>query len=496
MTEKIIIVGAGMAGLWSAMALAGDSREILVLDRDPPPPEGGADAAFEHWNRRGVGHLRHSHAFLARLRTLVRDEHPKLHEALLAAGCRELGFEGTLSAKHKETYVPAPIDQDLAILTSRRTTLELEMRRYAEGLPGVAIRPQTFVKDLLIETGSPPRVTGVRLEDGTELSADIVVDAAGRSSPAHEQLVAAGATIPETSEPCGVIYFTRHYRLRPGASEPARGKAGTTGDLGYLKFGVFPGDNGCFSVTLCAPEVEMEMRKAIVDPETFDAICRQLPGVAPWIAADRAEPVSRVFGMGQLESRWRDYAPGGRAAVLGLFPVGDGVVRTNPLYGRGCSFAAVSAHLLRDALAAEPNPALRLSLYRAGLERELRPYYEVMRKADRSAVRRARAALLPPARPSLRGRVVKSFLEDGVAIAMREDVELLRGFLKGFHMLEHPEAWLKRPENLIKIARVWARGKQRNAGLYPVKGGPDREPMLEAVGISPTADKARVSAAA
>lgn len=496
MSERIIIIGAGMAGLWSAMALARQDREILLLDRDPPPPEGGADEAFDSWNRRGVGHLRHSHAFLARLRTLIRDEHPQLHEALLACGCRELGFEGSLTAQHKERYVEQPIDKDLAILTSRRTTLELEMRRYTLGLPGVTLRPQTFVQSLVIEAGAPPRVTGVRLEDGTELSADIVVDASGRMSQSPEQLAAAGATIPENSEACGVIYFTRHYRLLPGQSEPPRGHAGTTGDLGYLKFGVFPADNGCFSVTLCAPEVEMEMRKAIVDPEVFDAMCRKLPGVEPWIDPARAVATSKVFGMGQLESRWRDYAPNGQAAVLGFFPVGDGVVRTNPLYGRGCSFAAVSAHLLRDALAAEPNPALRLTLYRNGLERELRPYYEVMRKADRAAIRRARAALLPAKPAGLRGRLTKSFLEDGVAVAIREDVDLLRDFMRGFHMLEHPEAWLKRPANLAKIVRVWARGKTRNADLYPVKGGPDREPMLEALGISPTADPERERAAA
>jgi hypothetical protein len=152
--------------------------------------------------------------------------------------------------------------------------------------------------------------------------------------------------------------------------------------------------------------------------------------------------------------------------------------------------------VLRDALAAEPNPALRLTLYRNALERELRPYYEVMRKADRSAIRRARAALLPPTPPSLRSRVVKSFLEDGVAIAMREDVELLRAFLRGFHMLEDPRAWLRSPRNLVKIARVWARGKTANAPLYPVKGGPERTPMLEAVGISAAADAERMRATA
>jgi len=496
MVERVLVIGAGMAGLWTAMALAGPGREVTVLDRDPPPPPGGPDTAFEDWQRRGVGHLRHSHAFLARLRTLARDRHPALLEALLAEGVRELGFEGSLTAQHKKKYVPAPIDRDLAILTSRRTTLELVMRRYAEGLPGVTMRPQTFVKALKTSPGAPPTVTGVVLEDGTELSADLVVDAQGKGSQAYEQLAEAGATIPESSEPCGVIYFTRHYRLKPGQEEPPRGAGSTTGDLGFLKFGVFPGDNGCFSITLCVPEVEEEMRKAIVDPEVFDGMCRELPGLLPWIDPERTEPTSRVFGMGQLESRWREMAADGKPAVLGFFPVGDCVVRTNPLYGRGCSFAAVSAHLLKDALDATPDPAQRLLHYRAGIERELRPYYDVMRKADQSAIRRARAALLPPKKPTLKGKLAKSFLEDGVAIAIREDVELLRAFLRGFHMLEHPQAWLKRPANLAKIVRVWARGKAANADLYPAQGAPGRTEMLQAVGVSPDADIQRVRAQA
>ena len=217
--------------------------------------------------------------------------------------------------------------------------------------------------------------------------------------------------------------------------------------------------------------------------------------VAPWIEPERTDPTSRVFGMGQLESRWRDYAPDGRPAVLRLFPVGDSVVRTNPLYGRGCSFAAVSAHQLRDALAASTDPAQRMIAYRTALERELRPYDKVMRQADRSAIRRARAALMPESKPSVRAKMASSFLNDGVVIAMREDVELLRAFLRGFHMLESPDAWLKRPANLARIARVWARGKTRNADLYPPKAGPDRDEMFAAVGVSATADVDRIRAA-
>src|SRR5580765_7990496 len=234
MSERVLVIGAGMAGLWTALALAPSGRQITVLERDPPPPEGGPDEAFADWARRGVGHLRHSHAFLARLRTIIRDDHPELLADLMAAGCRDLPFEGGLTDQHKVNYQPLPSDADLAVLTSRRTTLELVIRRYVARQANVEVRSSVFVRELAVEPGPVPRVTGVVIDgaDGPEtLSADIVVDAAGRTSPAVEQLVAAGAAIPEETEDCGILYFTRHYRLNPGVSEPPRTRDPLTGDL-------------------------------------------------------------------------------------------------------------------------------------------------------------------------------------------------------------------------------------------------------------------------
>ena len=93
MSETVVVIGAGIAGLCTALALAPTGRTVTLLERDPPPPSGDADEAFLEWSRRGVGHLRHSHAFLARLRSIVRDEHPQLLSDLLDAGCRELTFD-------------------------------------------------------------------------------------------------------------------------------------------------------------------------------------------------------------------------------------------------------------------------------------------------------------------------------------------------------------------------------------------------------------------
>ncbi|KRB44625.1 MAG: FAD-dependent oxidoreductase [Pseudomonadota bacterium] len=498
MHERVLVIGAGIAGLCTALALAPTGRDIVILERDPSPPRGDADEAFKDWNRRGVGHLRHSHAFLARLRTIIKTEHPELHAELLRAGCREIGFDRMLTDIHRADYRPQAEDRDFVVLTSRRTTLELVIRRYVEHHPNVRIASETFVRKLLTQaTPEGLRVVGVSVADANgprDVIGDIVIDAGGRTSSGIEQLMEEGAVIPEESETAGILYFTRHFRLQPGASEPPRSKLAATGDLGFLKFGVFPGDNGCFSITICVPEIELELRKAMVDPEVFNAVCARIPGLVPWIDPAIAEGVSRIYGMGELNSRWRDLAPEGAPSVLGYFAVGDNLIRTNPLYGRGCSFAAVSAYLLRDVLVSTEDAGERLIEFQARVNAELHPYYLNMRDQDRSAIRRARQNLTPGYRPNIKSRVIKSFLEDGVNIAVRSDANLLREALRGFHMLEHPSAWLKRPDNLAKILRYWLRGKARNAEAYPPKLGPGRIELMRSVGLSPEADMIRAAA--
>jgi 2-polyprenyl-6-methoxyphenol hydroxylase-like FAD-dependent oxidoreductase len=499
--EKVLVIGAGMAGLCTALMLSASGREIVILEKDAPPPDESADQAFFDWNRRGVGQLRHSHAFLARLRTIIKHRHPALLDELLAAGCREIGFADMLPDALRDDYVAEEGDDEMVVLTSRRTTLEWVMRRYVERLEKVFILSGVTVRELAIAT-SPDgqlRITGARGDQDEQVSewlADIVVDAAGRTSQAAEQLREAGAAITEQAEDCGILYYTRHYRLLPEVGEPPRGNRSGTGDLGFIKYGLFPGDNGCFSVTLAVPEIEMEMRQNVVRPEVFDRICALLPGLAPWTDPARAEPISKVFGMGDLRSRWRGFVSEGQRAILGFFAVGDSLVRTNPLYGRGCSFAAVEAEILGQVLDQSTDPAARARLYDAQVREALTVYFENMRDQDRAAIRRARNALDPAYAPPLRAKVMKSFLDDGVRIAIRSEIDLLRAALRDFHMLEPPGRWLRKPANAAKVIKWWARGKRRNADLYPPPLGPDRTEMMAELGIDAAADVARLQAAA
>ncbi|HLI65616.1 MAG TPA: FAD-binding protein [Caulobacteraceae bacterium] len=489
MAERVLVLGAGMAGLFAALALAPGTRDILILDRDPPPPGDAPDAVFEDWRRRGVGQFRHSHGFLARLRSVIARRHPALLAALVAAGCEEIAFDRMMPAALRARYEPAPGDDEVVILTSRRSTFELVLRRYVEALPRVTLCANAFVRDLVIEdAGGTLRVAGARGErDGEPVTwrADIVVDAQGRLSDCAAQLAGAGAPVREAAEPCGILYFTRHFRqIGP---EPPPSRATATGDLAYLKYGRFPGDNAHFSVTLAVPEIETALRQAVVDPAVFDRICTLLPGLAGWVAPDVAEPASRVYGMGDLESRWRRFTSPDRRAAHGFFALGDSLVRSNPLYGRGCTFAAVQSDILAGVLDDAHDPAVRARLYETRVETALRAYYDDMRAQDRGAIRRAEQALDPGARPTLQTRLLQSFVDDGVRIAVRGDLGLLRAAIREFNMLDPPGVWARQPATLVKAAGRWARGRRANAGLYPPPPGPGRLEMLTALGLSPAA---------
>src|SRR5690606_22310078 len=79
--------------------------------------------------------------------------------------------------------------------------------------PGITLRLGEGVAGLEVWTGSPiPVVTGVRLEDGCVLHADLVVATTGRRGDVPAWLEPHGIEIPETTSDSGVVYFSRFYR--------------------------------------------------------------------------------------------------------------------------------------------------------------------------------------------------------------------------------------------------------------------------------------------
>ena len=103
-----------------------------------------------------------------------------------------------------------------------RPFLEQAVRRRVAGLPNVAVRDGAKVVGLTVDP-SGSRVTGVRLQDGGEVAAELVVDATGRCRA--QPRLAAGARLPAAAH----IRGPGRHPLRLPRLPPDRRRPNATG---------------------------------------------------------------------------------------------------------------------------------------------------------------------------------------------------------------------------------------------------------------------------
>jgi 2-polyprenyl-6-methoxyphenol hydroxylase-like FAD-dependent oxidoreductase len=317
-------------------------------------------------------------------------------------------------------------------------------------------------------------VTGVRTSTGEEIPADVVVAANGRRSEFPRWVREAGlGDIEEVTEDTGIVYWSRFYKLRDGASEPKQeGPIG--GDLGYMKFAVFPGDNGTFSVTL-ATNNDDEVFRQLGKEELFDAVVERLVPTAPWVDPAVSEPITPVHPMAKLLNRVRTVVVDGVPLAPGLLAVGDASVCTNPLYGRGCSLGFVHADLLRDALRAHPDDVVAQAMaLHEGTERELMPWYRASVQAD------ARNRRIAHGEASTEDEFFGTILKE-VGPAMRTDPVLFRAFMRMFNLLEEPDSLVTNPDLIGRVMEAYQTRDEREPEA-PL--GPAREELLAALGLA------------
>ncbi len=227
------------------------------------------------------------------------------------------------------------------------------MRRAVEREPGVTIRSGSGVDDLVFDRGDRTMVRGIHLEDGDVLSADMVVDASGRRSATPRILARHGLReLPEVAQDSGLLYISRHYRLRTGADYPCR-DIPVMANLGWATAMAFPGDRGTFGLLAIVAGVD-PLRRELTTEEGFSRFHAAIPLTAPWL--DAGEAISDIGTMARVENRYRRLVDDGGPIVTGIVLLGDAAMHTNPTAGRGVSLAFAHAQHLVSTVDSTDSP--------------------------------------------------------------------------------------------------------------------------------------------
>lgn len=452
--QDIAVVGGGMAGLLAALFLSRDGHRVTVYERDDTDVPATADEAFERWDRRGATHARQSHAILARLRSILSERAPDVLDALLQEGATELSIERILPPDITDRD-PRPGDEDLAILCCRRLTIEWVLRRAVLTEPNLVWRGGVGVSGLLADGTD---VRGLRLDDGSTVTADLVVLGGGRNAPVMSWIAELGGEVQptETERDAGIVYLSRFYRLRDGEELPLLTKDGAGGDLGYLAFAGFYGDNRTFSITFGVPTNDRELLAALRGDDAWEAVIRTLTPLRPWTAEGLAEPITRVESMARLRNRIRRFVVDGAPVVTGAVVIGDASLATNPWYGKGCSLAGIAAEELSRALGTHgrDRAALAIAMDEA-TTRELQPHYELSCRQDADRIK-LHTARLEGTEPDPAAVATRDFVLNGLIPATRIDPEVFRAFFRSFNMLDDPNALFANPAVLTAAGAAHA----------------------------------------
>jgi 2-polyprenyl-6-methoxyphenol hydroxylase-like FAD-dependent oxidoreductase len=466
---RIVVVGAGVVALGTAMLLAADGHQVIVLERDPEGPPSDPADAWEGWQRPGLNQFRMAHAFLGGFRAVVESELPRAAKALQDAGGLRLNFiRDVLPAEVTGGWQDG--DERYEWLTGRRVLVEAVLAAAAQSTPGVEVRRGTAVAGMTSGASAldgVPHVTGIRTKAGESVAADLVVDMSGRRSALPAWLQDIGARRPaEELEDLGFLYYGRHFRSADGSVPPFIGPAqihwGTVATL------TLPADNGTWAVAVVTGSKDTALR-SLREADRWEAVVRGLPLVAHWLDGTSIDDGVQV--MARLEDRYRGLVVDGRPVATGVVAVADAWACSNPANGRGASIGMLHALTLRDQLRSVglDDPAAFAEEFHAATAETVEPWYRATLTSDRHWLGEIEAGLGGAAYDS---QDPAYELEKALAAASPRDPECLRAALEIGFVLRTPGEVFARPglrDKTLRLGSGW-----RDEQPF----GPTREQLL------------------
>lgn len=338
--EHAVVLGASMAGLAAAAALAERFDRVTIVERDtlPHPDE----------YRNGVPQGRHVHIMLPAGLVGLTALLPGVVDDFRA---RDACLMDTSEVRfHIAGGSLLLADADLEFVGATRPLLESVVRDRVRALPGVGILEGHDVPGLLTSPDRA-RVSGVRLgsrDSNTEetLTGDLVVDATGRNSRSPRWVADLGYPSPDEERlQVGVHYTTRLFGRAPGDLDGSRNVVVTIPPDGRRGGVLLAVEGDRWIVTL----VGLLGERPPSDLDGFSEYARSL-----WVC-DLHEVVAAAEPLGEASTGGFPSYVRRRYDRLRRFPdryvvTGDAVCSLNPVYAQGMSVAIVEARALGQVL--------------------------------------------------------------------------------------------------------------------------------------------------
>lgn len=351
--SKAIVLGGGIAGLLTARVLAAHYAQVLVLDRDAEP---GLEI-----RRGGVPQTFHLHQMLPRGEQVLERLLPGFLDDVLRLGAFPLA-EAALTWTNRYGTMTMPSPEKGAFYS--RGLVEQAIRERVGSIDHVRFGYEHRVVELCAAADGT-RIIGVRCQSGGEpvtLSADLVVDASGRSSKLPQWLSQLGYQAPpQETVTSGIGYSTRYYRVpRDRGAVPALLVIENDYRAGNPAGGVLKRIEGeVWSACLSG----IGGQYPPVDAAGFDAGLTELISPAMAEVLSGAEPLTTPRGFRIPVCVRRHYEQMARWPA-GLLVLGDAMCTVDPIYGQGMTVAAIQAEAIAEYLAEEHGPGGELELLR------------------------------------------------------------------------------------------------------------------------------------
>ena len=104
---SVLIIGAGICGLGTALLLARDGHDVTVLERDADPVPDSLQDAWDGWPRKGIAQFRQPHNFMPGLR-LQRSGETRQCQGTVLADWVAAGPDGQPRGRGTNVFVFGP----------------------------------------------------------------------------------------------------------------------------------------------------------------------------------------------------------------------------------------------------------------------------------------------------------------------------------------------------------------------------------------------------